>query len=165
MVYIDQFIRWISFALAALAGMALVAIALIIMLEVTMRTLHIPLIGASEIVRITFVASVFLAFSHVIIQRREIRVDVLRAFQPVPLQRVLDAAAGLMTLGFFAFIVWFGIIRLHDNFVRGVYLEGRLLIPMWIPWLTIVTGAALSVAAAALIILRSLSGRNDDPSF
>lgn len=162
MAQIDRIVRWISFILAALAGTALVMIAVTIMLEVTMRALRIPLIGASEVVRITFVASVYLAFSYVIIERREIRVDVLRAFHTVPLQRLLDAAAGLVTLCFFAFIAWFGIIRLQDNLARGVYLEGRLLIPMWIPWLTIVIGASLSVVAAVINMARSLIGLDDD---
>ena len=162
MAQIDRIVRWISFLLAAMAGAALVLIALTIMLEVTMRALRIPLIGASEVVRITFVASVYLAFSYVIVQRREIRVDVLRTFHTVPLQRLLDAAAGLITLCFFAFIAWFGIVRLENNLARGVYLEGRLLIPMWIPWLTIVIGASMSVVAALLVIARSLAGLDDE---
>jgi TRAP-type C4-dicarboxylate transport system permease small subunit len=162
MAQINAIIRWISFVLAALAGTALVMIAVTIMFEVTMRALRIPLIGANEVVRVAFVASVYLAFSHVIVERREIRVDVLRAFHTRLLQRVLDAAAGAVTLAFFLFIAWFGFVRLEDNYTRGVFLEGRLLIPMWIPWLTIVLGSAMSILAAALIIVRSLVGLDDE---
>jgi TRAP-type C4-dicarboxylate transport system permease small subunit len=161
MAQITRIISGISFVLAALAGTALVVIALTIMLEVSMRALRIPLVGANEVVRVTFVASVYLAFSYVIVQRREIRVDVLRAFHSRTIQRLLDAAAGVITLGFFLLVAWFGFFRLQDNYARGVFLEGRLLIPMWIPWLTIVLGSAMSIVAALLIIVRSLAGLDD----
>lgn len=154
---LDHAVNRISLALAALAGVALVVIAIIIMIEVTMRALSIPLIGANEVVRVTFVASVYLAFAHLITQEREIRVDVLRGFFSAPVERLLEALASLVTLGFFAMILWFSIERLQDNWQRGVYLEGRLLIPMWIPWGTIMVGTFLSVVAAALAMIRKMT--------
>lgn len=156
---LDHLVNRISLALAVLAGTALVAIAVIIMLEVTMRALSIPLIGASEVVRVTFVASVYLAFAHVITQDREIRVDVLRGFFPAQVERLIEALASLVTLAFFAMIFWFSVERLQDNWARGVYLEGRLLIPMWVPWGTIMIGTLMSVVAAALAVMRKLAHR------
>ena len=100
MQLIDRIIRAMSFGLAVLAGLALVSIALIIMLDVLMRAFRIPLIGASEVVRITFVASVHLAFAHVITQDREIRVDILRTTINPLVMRVFDVLAGLTTLAF-----------------------------------------------------------------
>jgi len=156
---LDYLATRISLALAVLAGTALVGIAVIIMLEVTMRALSIPLIGASEVVRVTFVASVYLAFAHLITQDREIRVDVLRGFFPAPVERMFEVLASIVTMAFFGMIFWFSVERLQDNWVRGVYLEGRLLIPMWIPWGTIMIGTLMSVVASTLVMVRRLTYR------
>jgi len=38
----------------------------------------------------------------------------------------------------------------------GVYLEGRLLIPMWIPWSTITIGSLMAAIASACSLLKHL---------
>lgn len=159
MAFIDRWMQRISLTLAVVAGLALLAIAGTIMAEIVMRALRRPLIGAIEIVRVTFVISVFFAFAHVITQGREIRVDILRNSFPPLLAKLLDILASLVTAAFFALLLWFSVFRLQDNWTRGVYLEGRLLLPMWIPWATITVGAALSVVAALLAAVKHALGR------
>lgn len=151
---LDRTVKQISRVMAMIAGLALVMIALTIMAEITMRTFFVPLVGGIEIVRVTFVISVFFAFAHVITQDREIRVDVFRWMFPTSALRIIDAAASLVTLGFFAFLLWFSAGRLWSDWMRGVYLEGRLLIPMWIPWSTITIGALMAVVASACSLLK-----------
>lgn len=156
---LDRMVTRISRLMAAIAGLALLVIAVTIIAEIVFRAMHAPLVGGIEVVRVTFVISVFFAFAYVIVEDREIRVDVLRwAFPPGAL-RVLDAAASLVTLAFFGFLLWFSVGRLWHDWIGGVYLEGRLLIPMWIPWSAITLGALMAVIASVCSILKHLFGQ------
>lgn len=154
---LDRVVKMVSRIMAVIAGLALVVIALTIMAEITLRTFFVPLVGGIEIIRVTFVISVFFAFAYVIVQDREIRVDVFRWMFPPRMLRIVDAAASLVTLAFFGFLLWFSAGRLWSDWTAGVYLEGRLLIPMWIPWSTITLGAMMAVIAAACSLLKHLS--------
>lgn len=155
---LDRMVTRISRLMAAIAGLALLIIAVTIIAEIVFRALHAPLVGGIEVVRVTFVISVFFAFAHVIVEDREIRVDVLRWVFPSGALRILDVAASLVTLAFFGFLLWFSVGRLWHDWVGGVYLEGRLLIPMWIPWGAITLGALMAVIASACSILKRLFG-------
>lgn len=156
---LDRTVRLVGRSMAAIAGLALLMIAVTIMAEIVMRALRTPLVGGIEIIRVTFVISVFFAFAHVITQDREIRVDVLRWMFPPGALRLLDAAASLVTLAFFGFLLWFSAGRLWNDWAAGVYLEGRLLIPMWIPWSAITLGALMAVVASACSLLKHLLGQ------
>lgn len=153
---LDRIVRLISRIMAIIAGLALVLIALTIMAEIAMRTFFVPLVGGIEIIRVTFVVSVFFAFAHVITQDREIRVDVFRWMFPAKALRVVDAAASAVTLAFFGLLLWFSAGRLWSDWMGGVYLEGRLLIPMWIPWSTITIGSLMAAIASACSLLKHL---------
>lgn len=155
---LDRIVARIGWLMAAIAGLALLVIAMTIIAEIALRALHAPLVGGIEIIRVTFVISVFFAFTHVITQDREIRVDVLRWIFPPGALRIMDALASFVTLAFFGFLLWFSAGRLWDDWVRDVYLEGRLSIPMWIPWSTITLGAFMAVVASACSLLKYLFG-------
>lgn len=154
---LDRAFGRVAWFMAALAGLALVTLAVIILTEVLLRNIGIPFIGAIELVRVVFVITSFFAFAHVITGDREIRVDVLRYLFPERVSFAFDAIASFITLAFFALLVWFAFGRTHEAVVRGIYLEGRLLIPMWIPWGTITLGSALAVIASLRSIVRYLA--------
>ena len=160
---VDRVIAGISWAMAVVAGIALLLIALIIMTEVVMRAMRNPLVGGIEMIRVTFVISVFFAFAHVIVAEREIRVDVMRYLMPRASLRFLDAAASLVTLLFFGFLLWFSVGRLLEAWERGIFLEGQLLLPMWMPWGTIVLGSAMAAAASLCGIVKYLTNPSRDP--
>lgn len=145
---INKTIRSTTRLMAVVAGIAMIAIACITMLEVGMRAVGHPLVGGIEMVSISFVISVFFAFAYVTVTEREIRVDVFRHLMPGMALRIVDSASSLITLVFFAFFVWFSVGRLVEAWERGIFLEGRLLLPMWIPWGTIVVGSFMAALAS-----------------
>jgi TRAP-type C4-dicarboxylate transport system permease small subunit len=153
---LDRLTASIAWFMAVIAGVAMLSIAGIIMLEVVMRAARNPLIGGIELVRVTFVISVFFAFAYVTVSEREIRVDVLRAQMPAGALRFVDAAASLVTLLFFAFFFWFSIGRTAEAWERGIFLEGQLLLPMWIPWGTVVIGSLMAVVASFCAMVKHL---------
>jgi TRAP-type C4-dicarboxylate transport system permease small subunit len=163
LIAVDRLIAGVAWAMAVIAGMALLLIALIIMTEVVMRAMRNSLVGGIEMIRLTFVISVFFAFAHVIVSEREIRVDVMRYVIPRASLRILDAAASLVTCLFFTFLVWFSVGRLVEAWERGIFLEGQLLLPMWIPWGTIVLGSAMALAASMCSIVKYLANPPRDP--
>jgi TRAP-type C4-dicarboxylate transport system permease small subunit len=154
--FLDEAILRLSRWLGILAGFAMLAIAAIIMLEVVMRALRNPLIGGIEMTRIAFVFSVFFAFAYVTTTEREIRVDAFRHKMPPLLVKVLDAAAALTTAVFFALFFWLGLAKTDEAWERGIFLEGQLLLPMWIPWGAVVIGSLLAVLACLRSMVRVL---------
>lgn len=144
----DRIISQLSWWLAALAGLALLAIAGILMLDVTLRAVASPLRGALEIVRVLFVIACFLAFAYTALIGREIRIEGIRALLPWRLAAACDLMAALLSLAFFGFLIWFASIRWWQAWTRDIFLEGRLYIPMTIPWGVIAVGSALAVIVA-----------------
>lgn len=151
---LDRLVSRVVWVLVAVAGLALVTVVLIVMTEVIMRALGSPLVGGIELIRVAFLVSVFFAFAYVLIAEREIRVDVIRGVVPFGMLRYMDALANIVSALFFGFLLYFSVARLHDAVVNGIYLEGRLLIPMWIPWGTIVIGSMMAVIAAVAMTIR-----------
>lgn len=152
--FLDKLVNWISRVLVTIAGIALMGVVVIVMAEVIMRALRTPLVGGIELIRVSFLVSVFFAFAHVLVAERDIRVDVIRALVPVWMLRYLDVFATVVSALFFGMLFYFSLGRLHEAIARGVYLEGRLLLPMWIPWGTIVIGAGMAVVAAVTMGIR-----------
>lgn len=151
---LDEVIARIAWTLAAIAGSGLIAIALIVMADVAMRSAGNPLTGASEIVQIVFVVSVFFAFANLIVSERDIRVDAVVSLVPAPGKRVLDVAASTITIALFTLLLFFSAQRVYEAWAHGVFMEGRLLLPKWIPWATIAFGSAMALIGAVLVAFR-----------
>ena len=166
MDFLTGIVARIARLMAIMAGIALLAIIAIIMTDVATRLVGISLAGSLELVRTTFVVSVFFAFAHVILSEREIRVDVMRFVLPAPLLRCLDVAAGIVTLCFFGLLAWFSTTHFIDTWTRGIFMDGELLLPMWMPWGTIVIGSVAAVVAAICLIARAALQpvRTSDPT-
>ncbi|WP_166652300.1 TRAP transporter small permease [Enterovirga rhinocerotis] len=145
----------ISWGLAVAATISIFVIIGLIMADVVTRLFGISLPGIIELVRTSFVVSVFFAFAYVIVTEREIRVDVLRYVVPTFLLRYLDVAAALITFVFFGFMAWLAWVSLHDALTFGIFMDGELLLPMWLPWATIVIGSVAAMVAAACLAVRA----------
>lgn len=152
--FLDRLVGAVSRFLVTVAGLALMAVVVIVMTEVVTRGLRMPLVGGIEMIRVSFLVSVFFAFAHVLVAERDIRVDVIRPLVPVWTLRYMDVFAAIVSALFFGLLFYFSLGRLHEAIARGVYLEGRLLLPMWLPWGTIVIGAGMAVVAAVATGIR-----------
>lgn len=151
--FIDRVLKRISLLLVAIAALALAGVVVIVMAEVIMRAMGTPLIGGIELTRVTFVVSVFFAFAHLVVTDREIRVDVIKFLVPLWALKAMGIFAALVSTLFFGFLFVFALYRVHDAWIHGVYLEGRLLLPMWIPWATIVLGSGLAAICSIFQIV------------
>lgn len=160
-----EFVKRVSLISAVIAALALLVIVGVIMTEVVMRAMHTPLVGGIEIIRVTFLIAVFFAFAHVILSERDIRVDIVRTFLPRGVMRLLDMFASLVSAVFFGFMLFFAWEELMRALRGGVYMDGRLLLPMWLPWGTIVFGSFMGVLASLAMIFhyatRKPSGDDD----
>jgi TRAP-type C4-dicarboxylate transport system permease small subunit len=68
--------------------------------------------------------------------------------------KAMGIFAALVSALFFGFLFVFSIYRVQDAWTHGVYLEGRLLIPMSIPWMTIVIGSGLAMICSVFQVIK-----------
>jgi TRAP-type C4-dicarboxylate transport system permease small subunit len=66
--------------------------------------------------------------------------------------------AAVLSLAFFSFLIWFASIRWWQAWTRDIFLEGRLYIPMTIPWGVIAVGSALAVIVALRSAIIAVAG-------
>lgn len=152
--FLDRLVDRISAVLVTIAGVALMSVVAVVMTEVAMRALGTPLVGGIELIRVSFLVSVFFAFAYVLVSERDIRVDVLRSLVPTWTLRCMDVLAAVISALFFGLLVYFSFGRFHEAIARGVYIDGRLLLPMWLPWGTIMIGSGMAVLAAVATGIR-----------
>jgi len=154
--------RW----LACLGGLALLAAAVMVAIDVVARALFgsVPL-RSFEIATYVFAASTAFGFSYALIERKHIRIDAVYTLLPAALRPWLDLAA-LILLGLCAAtLAWHAAITALDSLELGATSTTTLQVPMAIPQGLWALGLAWFALTAAYLILRCaldlLAGRID----
>ena len=159
----DWAIGRISYAAAAGAGVAAVAIAILSDADIFGRfVLDSPIPGAYAVETVLLVFLVFWSLAHATIKNRQIRFNLLLKRLPLRARYASWAIASILELAFFAAVALYswGVFA-HDLAVRRI-MEAQISILTAIPWGGIGTGASLVCLAlvlriAAVLIKRPLA--------
>lgn len=133
-------------AASALAGagvLALVAMMVIVTFDVILRyVFNDPTVWAGEVASFLTIAVVFLGLAQNIRLGDHIRIDVFTNLLSARLQLSLDLIAHAVGI-VFAVVLFMGCWVRFDNFwVRQTVSDSPIMIPLWIPMLPVLVGAA-----------------------
>ena len=145
-----------AYALAGAGVAALVAMMAIVTFDVVLRYFfNDPTVWAGEVASFLTIAVVFLGLAHNLRQGDHIRIDVLTKLLSARTQLVLDVAAHGVAI-VFSVLLFMGCWVRFDNFwVRHTTSDSPLMIPLWIPMLPVLAGAAVfCLAAVSGFVLR-----------
>lgn len=152
--------RWITRLSAYLGGGVLLVCVAVTVTDVVKRNfLGSSVLGAVELTQLCVMWAAFLTIPLGFAFGSHISVDVFVAMGSERVQTLLMAANMLVAaLVMAGFLYWGGAQALHSLMTRELTLT--LGLPVWLYWLPIVYGTALSVLAAAVSMLAALAGRH-----
>lgn len=130
--------------LRTIASACLMAVMLIIFSDVFARYLfNAPLIWTYELVGMYLMPALFyFAVSDTLADHHHIAVDLLNPWIPIPVRRLIEAAASALMAAIFLWIVWIFAQSALSNYRSAAVVMGAKEWPTWIPEFIVVIGAA-----------------------
>lgn len=139
----------VAFGLAGAGVLALVAMMGIVTYDVVLRyVFNNPTVWAGEVASFLTIAVVFLGLAQNICLGDHIRIDVFTNLMPVRTRLVLDVIAHAIAVVFSVVLFWGCWLRFDNFWVRHTVSDSPLMIPLWIPMLPVILGAAVFCLAA-----------------
>lgn len=127
----------------ALAGLFLVSIFALMIGEAVMRKAGSYITGAGELIGWCCAAAGFLALPSVFARGEMVRVTYLvDALPPLPRKGLLLGCL-LLAMVWGGYMTWAAAAYLYDGWRSDELTQGMILIPVWIPQLSLLVGAAL----------------------
>lgn len=138
-----------AYGLAGAGVAALVAMMAIVTYDVVLRYFfNDPTVWAGEVASFLTIAVVFLGLAQNMRQGDHIRIDVFTKLLSARTQLVLDVVAHGIAI-VFSVVLFMGCWVRFDNFwARHTTSDSPLMIPLWIPMLPVLAGAAVFCLAA-----------------
>jgi len=138
------------------SGLFLVAMMLITVADVTLRTaFRLPITGTYDLVQLFLVGNVFLSIPDVFLRNENIVIDFVDHVLGRPAVALLEAAANLAALAFLAILAWRMVPAALDA-MRFGEVSPDLSIPMGVHWGLMIAGIVLALAPAALLLAASM---------
>ena len=134
------------------AGISLVAIAVLVLIQVVARLLGLVVTWSAEFAGYAMAASSFLALASTLNSGGHIRVDLLLGRLPRGAQRwaeILCLVLGVLIVGYFA---WYSVVMAWQSYVFNDVGQGSIVVPLWIPQSVM----AFGVVALAISLLDNL---------
>jgi TRAP-type C4-dicarboxylate transport system permease small subunit len=153
-----RFLDRLYAASGALAAFCLASIAAVMLLQSAMREAGLLLRGADDIVGWLCAASAFLAYGYTFRHGEMVRVGLLlERLGPAARRRVEHVALGVAVL-FAGYLLWAVAGFVYESWKFGAMAQGLLLIPIWIPQLSLVIGALIFFVAVLDEFVTLLTG-------
>ena len=150
---IEALYRPIVNALAILAGAIVLATALSIPVDVTLRACCTSAVfGLTDIIEHGLAAATFLAAPWVLAKNAHVSVDIMVAALPTGARRRLDMAVNFIGAGASAIFFWYCTIMLATALERGSMVRGIVVVP---EWLTFVAPVICTLLLSAGFLLRA----------
>ena len=158
--------RAIAVALAVVAGIALLAMMVQTVVDVSKNNLlGAPIEGNLEIMSVYhMVAIVFLPLAIVEVKHEHITVDLLVRLFPWWLRRITDTLGYLVAAFFFAILMWQTWIDAYESWAMGEILMTSILITIWPAKFSLPIGFASIMLASLLHAWRAATDRDFDPT-
>ena len=131
-----------------IAGVAIVAMMLLTVADVTLRIFRMPINGTYEVVSYLGALAISFAIAHTSVEKGHVAVTFVVDRLPVRIGALVRSVTGMMSFGFFAAISWQSVI--YGNELR---LSGELSPTIQIPFYPIVYGIAFAAGIVCLVIL------------
>lgn len=135
-----------------LAGIALVAIAVCVLIQICARLLGVVVTWSAEFAGYAMAASSFLALAYTFNTGGHIRVDLILARLPAGARRaaeLLSLILGNLVVGYFA---WYSVVMVWQSYVFKDVGQGSFPVPLWMPQAFM----ALGVVALAVLLIDNL---------
>lgn len=130
-----------------LAGLAVLAIFVVMIGAAVMRQLGLATGGTDDIVSWLTAAAAFLAMASTFRHGDFVRVLLLVDRLPAARRRVLEVVCLLIATAFIAFLALAAVRFVHESYAFNDIANGMIPMPLWIPQLTFAVGALLLLVA------------------
>jgi TRAP-type C4-dicarboxylate transport system permease small subunit len=153
-----RFLDRLYTASAALAALCLASIAVVMLLQAGMRELGLLLRGADDIVAWLTAASAFFALAYTFRHGELVRVGLLIEHLPARARRHVETACLVLALLFVGYMAWAVTLFVYESWKFSEVAQGLIQIPIWIPQMSLVLGAAVFAIALADELVTHLRG-------
>lgn len=147
--------RMSRFAVWVGGALTLASVLLITYEVIARRFFGVSMGGADELSGYAFAISVTWAFAFTVLERANVRIDVLYQYLPTRLKAFLDWLS-LVALGVFAvYLSYYGSFVALTSWDQNSAANTPLATPLWIPQMMWAIGLAWFVAVLALMLVRT----------
>lgn len=134
------FLDGIALVSAWLGGIALLATALLVGLQIIARLIGVQFPSADDFTAWAMAGSVFLALPYTLRQGAHIRVTLLLHALPAAPRKVCEMAANLAALVLVGWGAWHCSLFVYDSYLHKEVSQGIIALPMWVPQLSMPLG-------------------------
>lgn len=139
---------------AILGGLVIIGVAVLVCVEVMLRSVfNIGLSAATEISSYVLAVTSAWAFSYALLRRVHVRVDALIRLFPQRVIAWLDLLALLALCWLAAMMLWYGASVFSFSFAKGSTAMTPLQTPLWIPQGLWLLGLLLFVVTCVIMII------------
>jgi TRAP-type C4-dicarboxylate transport system permease small subunit len=162
---IHRALQRISLWAVWIAGTALLLSAFMVTVDVLFRKFFsITMSGSDEVSGYVFAAGTTWAYSYCLLNRSNVRIDVLYNFLPVRIRAILDVVGVALLLYYMSYLTRKAYGVFWTSWTGNSVSTTTLQTPLWIPQLAWFLGLALFVVTLSFVLLYTLVGliRRDD---
>ena len=142
--------------LAMLAGAAVVLLSLLIVFDITARSLfRFSLQGTDELGGYTLALIGSLGLSCTLLQRAHPRIDIVLRHFPLRLRAVLHVVAYAAMSGFAIFMTWHGVTEFRETLAYGTVTNTPLQTPLWMPQVLWISGTVFFAVTTVICTLHA----------
>lgn len=143
---------------AAIGGLGILFIAVMVTVDVLLRKLFdVTLGGASEVSGMVFAVATAMSYSYVLLERANVRIDVIYTNVSSKVRALLDLVALIAFLGFVGPLTRSIYLVMEKSWAGGTRTVGVLHMPLWLPQLLWLAGFVLLTLTAIFLLLCTLS--------
>ncbi|MBK6851817.1 MAG: TRAP transporter small permease subunit [Burkholderiales bacterium] len=149
---------------AVLAGVLLVAVAVLTLVPIVLRLLGLPAHSWDEVATFCMAGSAFLGLAVTWRSGGHVRMELIVARLPGAAGRWMQRLALVITLTACAYFTVYSVRFVRESYSMNDLSQGLLPIPLWIPQLGMVAGLLLMCLAVGESLFDALGGRADVPA-
>lgn len=154
---IHRFLKNVANWAVWLSGMALLLCAIMVTIDVFFRKFFsMTMSGSDEISGYVFAASTTWAYSYCLLNRSNVRIDVLYNFLPIRLRAILDCVGIALLLFYMSYLTRKAFDVFWTSWVGNSASNTTLSTPLWIPQLLWFLGLLLFVITLSFMLLYTL---------
>ena len=140
-----------------LAALFLAAIAAIVLMQIITRAMGLKISGLDDFAAWSMAATVFLALPGTLAKGGHIRVLLILETLPARAARILELVAALTGLAVSLWAAWSVLRFVWTSFRLGDVTQGELVMPLWIPQLSMAIGFVLLAVALLEQLIDAIS--------
>ncbi|OED40995.1 hypothetical protein AB833_10710 [Chromatiales bacterium (ex Bugula neritina AB1)] len=154
---IHRTLQRISLWAVWIAGLALLLSAVMVTVDVFCRKFFgITMSGSDEVSGYVFAASTTWAYSYCLLNRSNVRIDVLYNFLPLSARSILDVVGIALLLYYMSYLMRKAFNVFWTSWTGNSMSTTTLQTPLWIPQLMWFLGLALFVVTLSFVLLYTL---------